>query len=70
MLDASGWTITDEYCSGFRCNAHNGPSFTTRQLWGNSLLSSMVTIGLLIRCSLESTGLIGGRSQRDKRRRG
>ncbi len=37
---------------------------------GNSLLSSMVTIGLLIRCSLESTGLIGGRSQRDKRRRG
>ena len=31
---------------------------------GNSLLSSFVIVGLLIRCSLESTGLIGGRGQR------
>ena len=30
---------------------------------GNSLLSSFVIVGLLIRCSLESTGLIGGRGQ-------
>ena len=37
---------------------------------GNSLLSSMVIIGLLIRCSLESTGLIGGRSLREQQRRG
>ena len=29
---------------------------------GNSLMSSLVILGLLIRCSLESTGLIGGRS--------
>ena len=29
---------------------------------GNSLMSSLVIMGLLIRCSLESTGLIGGRS--------
>lgn len=28
---------------------------------GNSLLSSLMIVGLLIRCSLESTGLIGGR---------
>ena len=28
---------------------------------GNSLLSSLMIMGLLIRCSLESTGLIGGR---------
>ena len=28
---------------------------------GNSLMSSLVILGLLIRCSLESTGLIGGR---------
>ena len=28
---------------------------------GNSLMSSLVIMGLLIRCSLESTGLIGGR---------
>ena len=31
---------------------------------GNSLLSSLMIVGLLIRCSLESTGLIGGRGQR------
>ena len=37
---------------------------------GNSLLSSMVIIGLLIRCSLESTGLIGGRNLREQQRRG
>tara|TARA_B100000925_G_scaffold206689_1_gene157192 strand:+ start:820 stop:2007 length:1188 start_codon:yes stop_codon:yes gene_type:complete len=30
---------------------------------GNSLLSSLMIVGLLIRCSLESTGLIGGRGQ-------
>ena len=30
---------------------------------GNSLLSSLVIVGLLMRCSLESTGLIGGRGQ-------
>ena len=30
---------------------------------GNSLMSSLVILGLLIRCSLESTGLIGGRSK-------
>ena len=40
---------------------------------GNSLLSSLMIVGLLMRCSLESTGLIGGRgkSQRlasDRRR--
>ena len=29
---------------------------------GNSLMSSLVILGLLIRCSLESTGLVGGRS--------
>ena len=29
---------------------------------GNSLMSSLVILGLLIHCSLESTGLIGGRS--------
>ena len=29
---------------------------------GNSLMSSLVILGLLIRCSLESTGLIGGRA--------
>ena len=29
---------------------------------GNSLMSSLVILGLLIRCSLESTGLIGGRT--------
>ena len=29
---------------------------------GNSLLSSLMIVGLLIRCSLESRGLIGGRS--------
>ena len=29
---------------------------------GNSLMSSLLILGLLIRCSLESTGLIGGRS--------
>ena len=28
---------------------------------GNSLMSSLLILGLLIRCSLESTGLIGGR---------
>ena len=28
---------------------------------GNSLLSSLMIVGLLVRCSLESTGLIGGR---------
>ena len=39
---------------------------------GNSLMSSLVILGLLIRCSLESTGLIGGRShgrQRSLRQR-
>lgn len=41
---------------------------------GNSLLSSLMIVGLLIRCSLESTGLIGGRGQSqrqtsDRRRR-
>jgi cell division protein FtsW len=40
---------------------------------GNSLLSSLMIVGLLIRCSLESTGLIGerGHAQRpvsDRRR--
>jgi len=30
---------------------------------GNSLLSSLMIVGLLMRCSLESTGLIGGRGQ-------
>ena len=34
---------------------------------GNSLMSSLVILGLLIRCSLESTGLIGGRSNRRPR---
>ena len=29
---------------------------------GNSLMSSLVIMGLLIRCSLESTGILGGRS--------
>ena len=29
---------------------------------GNSLMSSLVILGLLIRCSLESTGLVGSRS--------
>ena len=29
---------------------------------GNSLMSSLVIIGLLIRCSLESTGILGGRA--------
>ncbi len=29
---------------------------------GNSLMSSLVILGLLIRCSMESTGLIGGRA--------
>ena len=28
---------------------------------GNSLMSSLVILGLLVRCSLESTGMIGGR---------
>ena len=35
---------------------------------GNSLMSSLVIMGLLIRCSLESTGLVGARSQTPKRR--
>ena len=30
---------------------------------GNSLMSSLVILGLLVRCSLESTGLIGGRER-------
>jgi cell division protein FtsW len=34
---------------------------------GNSLLSSVMIAGLLIRCSLESTGLLGGRSPRQRR---
>ena len=29
---------------------------------GNSLMSSLIILGLLIRCSMESTGLIGGRN--------
>ena len=28
---------------------------------GHALMSSLVSLGLLVRCSLESTGLIGGR---------
>ena len=37
---------------------------------GNSLMSSLLILGLLIRCSLESTGLIGGRtSSRSNARR-
>jgi cell division protein FtsW len=28
---------------------------------GNSLMASLLVAGLLIRCSLESSGLIGGR---------
>ena len=37
---------------------------------GNSLMSSLLILGLLIRCSLESTGLIGGRtSSRSSARR-
>jgi len=35
---------------------------------GNSLLSSLMIVGLLIRCSLESTGLIGGPGQRRQAR--
>ena len=34
---------------------------------GNSLLSSLFIAGLLIRCSLESTGLVGQRSGRQRR---
>ncbi len=34
---------------------------------GNSLLSSVMIAGLLIRCSLESTGLLGGRSPLQRR---
>lgn len=34
---------------------------------GNSLMSSLVILGLLIRCSLESTGLIGGRTSMRER---
>jgi len=30
---------------------------------GNSLMSSLVILGLLVRCSLESTGMIGGRER-------
>ena len=38
---------------------------------GNSLLSSLLVAGLLIRCSLESTGLVGGRrSQRHQQEGG
>ena len=39
---------------------------------GNSLMSSLLILGLLIRCSLESTGLIGGRptTRSHARRRG
>ena len=33
---------------------------------GNSLMSSLVILGLLVRCSLESTGLIGGRTRRSR----
>ena len=36
---------------------------------GNSLMSSLVIMGLLIRCSMESTGLIGGRPQATQRPR-
>jgi cell division protein FtsW len=36
---------------------------------GNSLLSSLMIVGLLIRCSLESTGFIGGRGQRRSERK-
>ena len=36
---------------------------------GNSLMSSLVIMGLLIRCSMESTGLIGGRPQTTQRPR-
>ena len=31
---------------------------------GNSLMSSLVILGLLVRCSLESTGKIGGKERR------
>ena len=34
---------------------------------GNSLLSSLLVAGLLIRCSLESTSLVGGRRPRRRR---
>ena len=34
---------------------------------GNSLLSSLLVAGLLIRCSLESTSLVGGRRSRRRR---
>ena len=39
---------------------------------GNSLMSSLLILGLLIRCSLESTGLVGGRptTRSNARRRG
>ena len=33
---------------------------------GNSLMSSLVILGLLVRCSLESTGLIGGRARKSR----
>ena len=33
---------------------------------GNSLMSSLVILGLLVRCSLESTGLIGGTDRRKR----
>ncbi|MFL0732603.1 MAG: FtsW/RodA/SpoVE family cell cycle protein, partial [Prochlorococcus sp.] len=35
---------------------------------GNSLISSVLIAGLLIRCSLESTGLVGGRCGRQRRK--
>ena len=35
---------------------------------GNSLMSSLVILGLLVRCSLESTGLIGGQDTAKPRR--
>ena len=36
---------------------------------GNSLMSSLVILGLLVRCSLESTGLIGAREGQASRSR-
>ncbi|MDP6172326.1 MAG: FtsW/RodA/SpoVE family cell cycle protein, partial [Prochlorococcaceae cyanobacterium ETNP2_MAG_10] len=35
---------------------------------GNSLISSVLIAGLLIRCSLESTGLVGGSTGHKRRK--